>query len=82
MRFERVQIAIFAAACGLAVTAGCTTTRTRDAYAIQCTDTAPTGSHIARTRCWRKIDIEERQRRDYETMEKIQYRTSRRKDVR
>jgi hypothetical protein len=83
MRFRRVQSALFAAACALgAAAAGCATTKGGEGdknYTVECTDTAPTGSHIARTKCYRRIDMDERTRRDRAQMEKIQYDTARKK---
>lgn len=42
-------------------------------YVTVCSDKAVTGSHVSRTRCHRKIDAAERERRDREFMEKLQY---------
>ena len=42
-------------------------------YVTVCNDKAVTGSHVSRTRCHRKIDAAERERRDRQFMEKLQH---------
>jgi hypothetical protein len=80
MRFRRVQYLLFAAACTLTASAGCATSGGKKGmYSVECNDKPLTGSHIGRTKCWRRIDIEERRRRDHASMEKIQFGTARRK---
>lgn len=80
MRLRRLQTALFAAACALgAAAAGCATSgqKGNQMYSVECTDSAPTGSHIARTKCYRRIDADERSRKDRASVEKLQFGTAR-----
>jgi hypothetical protein len=79
MRLRRLQTALFAATCALGAAAGCATSgqKGNQMYSVECTDSAPTGSHIARTKCYRRIDADERTRKDRASMEKLQYDTAR-----
>jgi len=50
---------------------------TSSKYQVVCTDEAPTGSHISRSKCYRRYQQEDRRAQDRATMEKIQTDTSR-----
>jgi hypothetical protein len=86
MRFVRPGVA-FAAACAFsALAAGCVPAWMASGYnskdkdqketsgkeQIICTDETPTGSHISRSRCYRRYQQEDRRAQDRATMEKIQ----------
>ena len=78
MRLRGFQLALFAAALGAAAGCGGVGNKADDPqYVTVCSDKAVTGSHVSRTRCHRKIDAAERERRDREFMEKVQYSTPR-----
>lgn len=63
----------------LAGTAGCAGDGKKDSdgYVMVCEDTALTGSEINRVRCRRKVDVEERRRRDRAFMQHMQNETPR-----
>lgn len=75
MRPRRFQIVLFAAA-ALAGAAGCGGSGNKASdpqHVTVCSEQAVTGSQIGRMRCHRKIDQEERARRDRRFMEQMQH---------
>lgn len=84
MGLRRLQLALSSAAVAaafLALAAGCGGVGNKaddPQYVTVCSDKAVTGSHVSRTRCHRKIDAEERERRDRRFMEQMQHESVRR----
>ena len=74
----RLEIALLVAVLSSAASCGGAGTKDSDGYVTVCEESALTGSEINRVRCRRKIDIEERRRRDSAYMQKIQNETPRR----
>ena len=73
---KRHKLSLFAAACGLAVmVSGCFTMRPQqhNKDVLVCQDQAPTGSHISRTTCYKRAQIEERGEQDREKMRRMQH---------
>jgi len=87
MRRRRWESLVFAFVCALSATAlACTganqnKAKKDDPYVVVCNEKPMTGSNIGRLRCWKKMDMEERARRDRQSMERIQFNTARPKDV-
>ena len=81
MASRRFQTAILAAACALGAAAGCATSSKQQTgdkkYVTVCTEDAPTGSHISRLKCYRKVDQDERTRQDRSNLEKMRSGTTR-----
>ena len=82
MRLRGLHL-IVAAVGALAGSAGCAgSQKSADAgYVTVCSDEARTGTFIARTRCERRYDQQERSRRDQAHMQHIQSEMARRKIV-
>lgn len=76
MRKWLLEIAVFAAACGLVgTTAGCGgANKSTDGqyYVVVCEDKPTTGSNISRPRCYKKRHVRERGESDRETMRRLQ----------
>ena len=76
MRKWGIEIAVFAAACGLfGTTAGCGSAKKSpddQYYVVVCEDKPTTGSNISRPRCYRKRHVRERGESDRETMRRLQ----------
>ena len=78
MRLRHLQIVLFTASVLAGAGCGGVGNKADDPqYVTVCSDKAVTGSHVSRTRCHRKIDAAERERRDRQFMEKLQYDTPR-----
>ena len=80
MRLRGFQLALFAAALTAALGCGGVGNKADDPqYVTVCTEQAVTGTHIGRMRCHRKIDEQERERRDRAFMQHILNETNRAK---
>ena len=77
MRLRGFQLVLLAAALAGAAGCGGAGNKDSDGYVTVCEDRALTGSEINRVRCRRKMDVDERRRRDAAFMQKIQNETPR-----
>jgi hypothetical protein len=78
MRILGSKIALLVAALAGAAGCGGAGNKDSDGYVTVCEERALTGSEINRVRCRRKVDVDERRRRDAAFMQKIQNETPRR----
>ena len=78
MRVPRLKVVLLLAVLAGAMGCGGAGPKESDGYVTVCEERAITGSEINRVRCRRKIDVEERRRRDTAYMQQIQNTTPRR----
>ena len=77
MRLPGFQLALLAASLAAAAGCGGAGAKDSDGYVTVCEERALTGSEINRVRCRRKMDVEERRRRDRAYMQHMQNETPR-----
>lgn len=77
MRLLRFELALLFAVLAGAGGCGGAGNKDSDGYVTVCEERALTGSEINRVRCRRRMDVDERRRRDAAFMQKIQNETPR-----